>query len=77
MAFVNPVVTFMSIIYGSDCPSKDESVALVLPVANSEAMSLHFEEILKKTEPGRVAVVIMDQPGWHTSLRPSSNSLIT
>ena len=49
VAFVNPVVTFMSIIYGSDCPSKDESVALVLPVANSEAMSLHFEEISKKT----------------------------
>ena len=54
-------------IYGAVCPSKDEGVALVLPVANSEAMSLHLEEISKKTEPGRVAVVIMDQAGWHTS----------
>jgi transposase len=54
-------------LYGAVCPSRDEGVALVLPVANSEAMSLHLEEISKKTEPGRVAVVIMDQAGWHTS----------
>lgn len=54
-------------IYGAVCPSRDLGVALVLPVANSEAMNLHMEEISKKTDPGRIAIVIMDQAGWHTS----------
>jgi len=26
-----------------------------------------MEEISKKTDPGRIAIVIMDQAGWHTS----------
>ena len=63
-------------IYGAVSPSKDEGVALVLPVANSEAMSLHLEEISKKTEPGRVAVVIMDQAGWHTSSKLNLSFLL-
>ena len=54
-------------IYGVVYPSKDEGVAFVLPVANSEAMSLYLEEISIKTEFGRVAVAIMGQAGWHTS----------
>ena len=62
-------------IYGAVCPSRDKGVALVLPVANSEAMSLHLEEISKNTEAGRLAIVIMDQAAWHTSskLRKFSN----
>jgi len=54
-------------IYGAVCPQKDEAVALVMPVANSEAMTLHLKEISKATAPGRHAIVIMDRAGWHTS----------
>ncbi len=54
-------------IYGAVCPNNDEAVGLVFPVANSEAMTLHLNEISKKTKPGRHAIVIMDQAGWHTS----------
>ena len=54
-------------IYGAVCPEKDDAVALVMPLANSEAMTLHLQEISKKTLSGRHAVVVMDQAGWHIS----------
>ena len=54
-------------IYGAVCPQNDEATAIVMPVANSEAMTIHLGEISKRTVPGRHAIVIMDQAGWHTS----------
>ena len=55
-----------SYIQRAVCQSKDEGATLVLPVANSEEMSFHLEEISKKTEPGRVAVVMIGRVRWHT-----------
>ena len=52
-------------IYGAICPSRAESVGLALPVANTEGMRLHLEEISKVVPAGRHAVVVMDGAGWH------------
>ena len=54
-------------IYGAVCPQNDDAAAIVMPAANSEAMTIHLKEISKRTAPGRHAIVIMDQAGWHTS----------
>jgi transposase len=54
-------------IYGAVCPQNDDAVAILMPKANSEAMTLHLEEISKRTKIGKHAVVIMDRAGWHIS----------
>jgi len=38
-----------------------------LPVCNTEAMDLHLAEIAKDVAPGRYAVLLLDQAGWHMS----------
>ena len=38
-----------------------------MPRCNSEAMSMHLEEIAFHVAPGAHAVVILDQAGWHGS----------
>lgn len=52
------------------CPSRGESVGLALPVADTQGMRLHLEEISKVVPTGRHAVVVMDGTGWH---QPSLN----
>ena len=54
-------------IFGAVCSQRDEAVALVLPIANTESMKLHLDEISKKIEPGRHAIIIMDKASWHTT----------
>ena len=44
-------------IYGAVCPQNDDATAIVMPVANSEAMTIHLEEISKRTKPGRHAIL--------------------
>jgi len=39
----------------------------VLPLCNSKAMNLHLAEIAKDVAPGRHAILLLDQAGWHTS----------
>lgn len=39
----------------------------MLPVCNSAAMTLHLAEIATMVSPGRHAVVLLDQAGWHLS----------
>ena len=51
------------------CPAKDIGVALVLPIANTEAMRLHLTEISKAISKGRHGLVIVDQAAWHTTHR--------
>jgi transposase len=51
----------------------------VLPACNTEAMTLHLAEIATEVGPGRHAVVILDQAGWHLSHRlivPASITLM-
>lgn len=38
-----------------------------MPKCNSEAMSMHLEEIAFHVAPGAHAVVLLDQAGWHGS----------
>ena len=52
-------------------------MGLVLPLCNSEAMNLHLAEIAKDVAPGRHAVLLLDQAGWHTSAKLAVPSNIT
>lgn len=54
-------------IFGAACPERATGVALVLPYANCEAMSLHLLEIGRAVRPGAHAVLVLDGAGWHTS----------
>ena len=53
-------------LFGAVCPSNGNTEALITPLVNKDAMTLHLEQISKATEHGRHAVVIMDGAGWHT-----------
>lgn len=54
-------------IFGAVCPQQGKGAALVLPHCNIEAMSLHLDEIASMVRPGRHAVLLLDQAGWHLS----------
>lgn len=49
------------------CPAEGKAAGIVMPRCNSEAMSMHLEEIAFHVAPGVHAVVILDQAGWHGS----------
>ena len=40
---------------------------MVLPFCNTAGLSLHLAEIARMVEPGRHAVLLLDQAGWHLS----------
>ncbi len=46
------------------CPAPAKGAGLVLPVCNTDAMTLHLAEIARTVAPGAHAVVLMDQAGW-------------
>jgi transposase len=52
-------------IFGAVCPRDGKGAALVLPWCNTEAMNLHLAAISKVVAPGRHAVLLLDQAGWH------------
>jgi transposase len=52
-------------IFGAVCPKTNQSVGLVLPVANSDAMLIHLEEISKNIPKDRYGVVVLDGAAWH------------
>ena len=54
-------------IFGAICPKEGKAVGLILPKCNTEAMQLHLDEIAKDVAPGRHAVLLLDQAGWHMS----------
>ena len=54
-------------IFGAVCAQRDAAVGLVLPFANTKTMALHLQEISQAVPPGRHALVILDQAGWHTT----------
>ncbi len=56
-----------SYIFGAICPQKKLSVGLVLPLANTEAMQMHLDEISQYVEEGRHAVIVVDKAAWHTT----------
>lgn len=54
-------------IFGAICPRDGKGAGLVLPRCNTQGMNLHLIEIAGMVAPGRHAVLLMDQAGWHLS----------
>ena len=52
-------------IFGAVCPRRGTGAGLVLPRADTEAMSLHLAEIAGMVAPGAHAVLVLDGAGWH------------
>ena len=61
--------TASTYIFGAICPYDGKGAGLVLPLCNTEAMDLHLQEISKAVAPGKHAVLLLDQAGWHTSAK--------
>ena len=61
--------TASAYIFGAICPKDGKGAALVLPACNTEAMNLHLTEIATAIAPGKHAVLLLDQAGWHLSSR--------
>ena len=59
--------TASTYIFGAICPQEGKGAGLVLPLCNTEAMNLHLVEIAKEIAPGKHAVLLLDQAGWHMS----------
>jgi hypothetical protein len=68
-------------IFGAVCPARGLGAALVLPHADTAAMTLHLAEISRHVTAGAHAVVVLDGAGWHKISRqlvvPDNISLLT
>ena len=64
-------------IFGAVCPQEGKGAALVLPFCNTAAMNLHLAEISGMVSPGKHAVLLLDQAGWHLSGEVSVPANIT
>ena len=56
-------------LFGAVCAQRDTAVGLVLPYANTQTMALHLQAISLAVPPGRHALLVLDQAGWHTTLK--------
>lgn len=52
-------------LFGAVCPGRGVAEGLVLPAANTDAMTLHLVEISRTVAAGAHAVLIVDGAGWH------------
>jgi len=52
-------------IFGAVCAERGVGAALVLPHANTDAITLHLAEISRHVAAGAHAVVVLDGAGWH------------
>ncbi len=52
-------------IFGAVCAERGVGAALVLPHANTEAMTLHLAEISRSVGASSHAVLVCDGAGWH------------
>jgi hypothetical protein len=52
-------------IFGAICPARAVGAAVVMPVANTEAMNEHLKALSTEVAPGSIAVVVCDGAGWH------------
>ena len=69
--------TASAYIFGAICPKLGKGAALVLPRCNIAAMNLHLREIAAAVAPGAHAVLLLDQAGWHLSVKLAVPSNIT
>ena len=61
--------TASAYIFGAICPALGKAAGLVMPSCNTEAMTLHLQEIALAVEPGAHAVLFVDQAGWHVTAK--------
>jgi DDE superfamily endonuclease len=54
-------------LFGAVCPARGVGAAVVMPSADSAAMTEHLAEISKRVAPGAHAAIVLDGAGWHTS----------
>jgi transposase len=54
-------------LFGAICPERGVGAAIIMPAANTAAMSEHLAEIATQVTPGAHAVLICDGAGWHQS----------
>ena len=69
-----------SYIFGAICPQRKKAVGLVLPLANTQTMQMHIDEISQDVEKGRHAVIVVDKARWHTTAKlklPHNISLLS
>jgi putative transposase len=59
--------TASTYIFGAICPKEGKVVGLILPWCNTVMMNLHLSAISADVAPGRHAVLLLDQAGWHLS----------
>jgi len=59
--------TASTYIFGAICPAEGKAVGLILPWCNTAMMNLHLAAISADVAPGRHAVLLLDQAGWHLS----------
>jgi transposase len=72
--------TASAYIFGAICPALGKAAGLVLPPCNTEAMTLHLQEIALAVEPGAHAVLFVDRAGWHVTAKldvPENMTLVS
>jgi hypothetical protein len=61
--------TASTYIFGAICPWDGKAVGLILPCCNTAMMNLHLAAIAADVAPGRHAILLLDQAGWHMSTK--------
>jgi len=56
-------------LFGAVCPERKTGAAIVMPEVGIEAMNEHLAAISQNVGVGAIAVLVLDQAGWHTSAR--------
>jgi hypothetical protein len=56
-------------LFGAVCPERKTGVAIVMPEVNIAAMNEHLAVISQCVSVGAIAVLVLDNAGWHTSPR--------
>jgi len=67
-------------LFGAVCPERAIGAGLVMPYADTEAMSAHLAEISASVAPEAHAVLILDGAGWHVGkdlVVPENVTLLT
>ena len=59
--------TASTYIFGAICRRAGKAVGLILPWRNTAMMNLHLAAIFADVAPGRHALLLADQAGWHLS----------
>ncbi len=56
-------------MFGAICPERSTGAAVIMPLVNIEAMNEHLAEISRCVSVGAIALLLLDDAGWHSSPR--------